>query len=266
MKDIFNVKKIKSPYTNIEYELETFDKSTNEDIMTIISHNSLERLMHNVLMNSDYSVNYDLNFIECTKRHTVVECVIWDKNSRRISGIGESSLESLNSSIAKQYPSLTASQRAFDRAIIRYLGFEGRCYSDSEFSNNVIFENFPETINIDENKNSSSEQDISEKEIQEEISIEDVIETEATAVVSDKISEQEIQSEIKEIEDVNNDRFNVIVNIGRYKGENKTIPEIYNGSEEDKKWFEWAVTSYSGKTAKDTINLMKEYKKMKEEF
>ena len=279
MNNIFKVKKIKSLYTNIKYELETFEKVNNEGVMTIISHNSLERLMHNVLMKEDCAVKYDLNFIECTEKHTVVECIIWDNKSRRISAIGESSYKSLNSDIARQYPSLTASQRAFDRAIIRYLGFEGRCYSDSEFTNVVSFDELPEEIivneketnlndDIDKIEKKTTSAVIKDDEKSEEVLIEDIVETEGIVMnesvetFQDTSEETEVSEKVTENGvDIIDEKFNVVVDIGRFKGTNKTIREIY---EEDLNWYEWMITKCSSKNAENVISLMKEYKKLRE--
>lgn len=244
-KDFFNVKSIKSPYTGIEYELETFDKERNDSILTIITHNSLEKLMHDKLMISDLRTSYRSNFIECNERHTVVECFIEDVSGRRVSSIGESTKQSLDSDIAKKYPSLIAFQRAFDRAIIRYLSLEGRCYSDTEISAIELFDNLPEKLNMEEIKSNEEPIMVTEPPKSEEFS-------EAVVVNIDDVIEETATEE-----PIGEEDFNVPVKIGQYRGSDATIPELYN---DNRAWFDYMVAKHIDGPNSEIIKKMKRYK------
>lgn len=128
----FTSTKIRSPYFECEFEFQTFE---NEEGLTIISHNSLEYVVNNNIP-KEFEMKNDIKMLFVSDVHNVAQCTFIDKYGRRIQGIGETTRDTLTNSISRAYPSLTATQRAFDRAAIRYLGLLGKVYSDLEIENN----------------------------------------------------------------------------------------------------------------------------------
>ena len=127
------MKTIKSKYLNKEFEFEPVEMQRDDGIITILSHATLEDIIHNQ-MSKAQKITYDLLPVHTSRNHCVYKCVIQDGSGRTIQSIGESVYDSLKSSIAKTIPAIMASIRAFDRAVIRYLDLDcaGKVYSDQE--------------------------------------------------------------------------------------------------------------------------------------
>lgn len=123
--------KLKSSYLNIEFEFNAFESQENGEAIQIVSHESLEDIIHNQVP-KELQARYDYNEMVVGRDHCVIRCTISDAKGRRVQAIGESVPETLETEISRCYPAVMAAQRAFDRAVIRYLGFSGKTLSNSE--------------------------------------------------------------------------------------------------------------------------------------
>ena len=100
------------------FDFVTFEREENGRVVKIIMHDSLEDVIHN----QAEGVKYSYDVISADRNHSIVKCDMSNKDgSRYIVAIGESVPETLDNDIAQKYPTLIASQRAFDRAAIRFL-------------------------------------------------------------------------------------------------------------------------------------------------
>ncbi len=120
---------IKSRYLNTNYSV--IARNSQEDNALIIAHESLVDIIDN-LIPSTFEIHYDFDLVKSDKGHVVVTCTICDKYGRRVKDLGEATYDSLETKIAKSYPCLMAYYRAFDRAVIRYLAFPGKVFSNTE--------------------------------------------------------------------------------------------------------------------------------------
>lgn len=108
--------------------------SAGEEVL-IIPHDTLDDILHN----SELAIenNVCIHAIQLTTnepQHYAFLCTISDKNGRRAESVGEACNPTLTTEIAQNYPVLMAYKRAFDDAAIKYLGLEGKVYSDQQIS------------------------------------------------------------------------------------------------------------------------------------
>ena len=101
-----------------------------EDVQ-IIPHSILEDIFFNQIT-TEYAPSYEESLEYVNEKHAVVKCTVNDKKGRHIECIGESTDANLKTEIAQGIPVTMAEIRAFDRAVIRYLAFKGKVYSESE--------------------------------------------------------------------------------------------------------------------------------------
>lgn len=108
---------------------------SNGEEVRIIPHSELERLIISSAMATDKHIKVHYTQITTNEpRHYVFLCAISDDSGRRVEAIGESLDDTLETQIARNYPTLMAFKRAFDSAAILYLGLEGKVYSDQQCS------------------------------------------------------------------------------------------------------------------------------------
>lgn len=101
--------------------------------LNIVPHYDLEDFILNNDLCKELGVQVHYTHIPTVEpNHTVFLCHISDLNGRRIEAIGESTPATLTNDIAKAYPALMAYKRAFDDAAIKYLGLDGKVYSDQQ--------------------------------------------------------------------------------------------------------------------------------------
>lgn len=119
---------LKSEYLNKEFA------TRDTEAGSILTHGTLENIVHDIAPQMEKPIKY--HYAEprmFEPGHFVVFCTMTDEGGqRRVEAIGEASESSLETEIAKKFPVLIATQRAFDRAAIRFLAFPGKAYSDSE--------------------------------------------------------------------------------------------------------------------------------------
>lgn len=126
-------------HLNREVELETFEVEGKGGPAVIVKHRSLEDVLYNDLQ-KDMKLGIMQNYtaVLVSNDHNVFICTIYDAKGRRIQMLGESSPSNLDTLIAKEYPSMQAAQRAFDRAMIRYLDLPGRVLSELEMTQDEL--------------------------------------------------------------------------------------------------------------------------------
>ena len=121
---------LKSKALNANFEFVTFEKKGDRgQNIRIILHDSLQDVIHNQVKTG---LRYSFEIVSADPAHSVVICSMTDKDGREVREIGESIPKTLDSEIASNYPTLIASQRAFDRAAIRYLDLPGKVFSNME--------------------------------------------------------------------------------------------------------------------------------------
>lgn len=121
--------KLESKSLNKSFEFVTFEKEENGKIVKIVTHDSLEDVIHNQCE----GVNYDIFIVKSDRDHSVASCTMYMGN-RKVTAFGETVPETLENEIARNHPALIATQRAFDRAAIRFLALPGKCFSNTEIS------------------------------------------------------------------------------------------------------------------------------------
>lgn len=126
--------KLKSKRLNKEIEIEGYNSTLDDGSnVVILLHKSLLNFFDTLQIEDKElypSINYEDVLI--SDNHCVIRAIITDKNNTIINEIGEVTPSSLNSKVAQKYPVVTAQNRATDRAIIRYLGIDGKVYSNEE--------------------------------------------------------------------------------------------------------------------------------------
>lgn len=108
--------------------------SAGEEVL-IIPHDTLDDILHNSELAIENNVCiHAVQLATNEPRHYAFLCTISDKNGRRAESVGEACDPTLTTEIAQNYPVLMAYKRAFDDAAIKYLGLEGKVYSDQQIS------------------------------------------------------------------------------------------------------------------------------------
>lgn len=123
-----------SKYFNIELNDSLLKSvvSGGEEIL-IVPHSVLEDLILNSEKAKSLACSVHYSQLQTNEaRHYAFLCTISDNTGRRIESIGESLDATLETAIAQNYPVLMAHKRAFDDAAIKYLGLEGKVYSDQQ--------------------------------------------------------------------------------------------------------------------------------------
>jgi hypothetical protein len=127
----FFTMKIHSNRFNQTFEVNAY-QSTNErgDEVLIIYHRSLQRLGYEIMAtNPNFKVSY--KDVATNPKYCVVRCNISD-GKIDVEEVGETTPETLENDISKMYPCTLANNRAYDKALIRYLDIPGKVYSDLE--------------------------------------------------------------------------------------------------------------------------------------
>ena len=124
-----------SKFHNSSMKFQAFvDTEKNE---TVITHNSLKAYMLEFMKNcasKGTPVTVQYTPIETSLTHSIVSCTV-SLSGYSITETGEANVATLNTTVAKSYPYLTAEIRAFDRAVISFLQLNTdgkRPYSDQE--------------------------------------------------------------------------------------------------------------------------------------
>lgn len=141
--------KVLSRYLKQEFEVASYESQENGESVQVISHEALEDIVHNQIP-AEKNVRYDFTDMAITRNHCVIRCTVSDKDGRRVQAIGETVPETLETEISQNYPALMASQRAFDRAVIRYLNIPGKVLSSLENPDKDAVNHGETKVNLDE--------------------------------------------------------------------------------------------------------------------
>lgn len=116
--------KLFSPVLDKEIELET-------NGLMGPKHAALEAIFYDEIV-PQYEANLEVRWIRADMDHSIVQATISsDSLKRRITTNGESTRATLKTEISANNPSTIAFNRAFDRAVLKFLGLY-KVYADSE--------------------------------------------------------------------------------------------------------------------------------------
>lgn len=231
--------KIRSAYVDKDLDFDVMEKAdpNSNQVMLVIKHDSLRDVVYNQL-NLTKSGSIEYSYIKAEKDHAVVECTINDGNGRVVKEIGEAVPETLNDNIARSYPTLIASQRAFDRAAILLLMLAGKQLSNGEmgeflsidFEPAILKDTTEEVPVLDDDGDDQPFMNapISDTESLMNIpeGIDDVVDEEAPAATE----AAEPVDKLARIEELGN----IVFGVGKYSGKPNTIAQIY---EKDGEYF-----------------------------
>lgn len=253
------------PHLGIELSYQKTDIIDGDTSISLISHDSLKDILINQIP-PDINVNYTFNIIKAELDHSVVICTITDNTGRRIEALGESTLPSLINDISRNYPTTMAKKRAFDQAVIDYIGIGGKVYSDLQIDATSIKNNDAPVVNYS---------------FDDEVPADTIVITDQNGVAYDSsTNEPEVHAETNE--PVNNEVLDVnpvfdahqehpnlkaigdtvFTLTGKYRDKNFTISQIYDI---DYKYF-CNITKLTSKSPdiQRQVDLMKEYQKLME--
>ncbi len=128
----FITKTITSNYLGRDFEVSCWEKGEDGRKLTIIEHAAFEDIIFNQLIEESITLEYSLEPIIGISNYPVMKCTMKDNSGRCVIAIGEAHPNSLVNDISRQNPVIMAGNRAFDRAAIRFLNFEGKVYSSEE--------------------------------------------------------------------------------------------------------------------------------------
>lgn len=241
---------IKSRYLDKDFTVSCWDLKQGGRTLTIVEHAALENIIFNALDVKGFS--FDLEPIIGIAEHPVMKCVMQDATGRKIIAFGEAHAESLVNNISRQNPVIMAGNRAFDRAAIRYLDLEGKVYSSEEISD----EDNSSTENI--TGNSASDVVLEDSVVSEDAIVDETI--------SDSFETKEAQDVIIETATDAYDKDSdpnvgaMLVSFGKYRGQPKTVADIWK---EDEEWAEKIIIMEMptcGEMTKKQISALKRYK------
>lgn len=223
----FVTQPIKSQYLGEEFEASCWEmKQKSGRTLLIVEHAAFEDIIFNKLKKEGFS--YELTPILGIANYPVMRCSMGDASGRKIIAIGEAHPNSLVNAISKQNPVIMAGNRAFDRAAIRYLDLEGKVYSSEE-------------IPTDDSND------------------EDPVEQEPFAT-EDEYADENVGNETPSESETSAESYGtVVVHLGRYRSQNKTVAQIW---EEDESWAKYTAnmnTDSAGNTTKFQVKALRAY-------
>ncbi len=128
-------------YSNLFNKYMTFPvyEQENRPGEYVLLHNGLKSYMLGLMSEQAKNktpISIEYTPVETALSHSIAHCSIEWAGGYKVTETGESSVATLNSTVAKNYPYMQAEIRAFDRAVISFLqlNIDGRrVYSDEEF-------------------------------------------------------------------------------------------------------------------------------------
>lgn len=123
-------KTLYSPRLDREFELEVCTPCADQIVgdgsdITVVRAISLEKIL--------YSLAGAVNFQWKEIGNGAIVVDLYDDSGVHVVGVGDVAPKGLKNDIARSYPEATAWSRAISAAVVRYLGFEGRVYTDASF-------------------------------------------------------------------------------------------------------------------------------------
>ena len=242
----FVTQTIRSKYLEKNFEVSCWEMTQkNGRTLTIVEHAAIEDIILNKVDKEGFT--YELEALVGVTGHPVFKCTMQDGYMRKIIAIGEAEPSTLINNISRQNPAIMASNRAFDRAAIRYLDFEG----DKVFSSTEIAEDEENCDNQDTNFDPTGDISYDENAEQKETLFN--ANNEQSLTVDENYENNNVRKSSKE------NYGTVIVNFGKYRGQNKSVAEI---CATDESWANYAATmnvSQAGETTRSQVNAIKAY-------
>lgn len=124
-------KKMYSPRLDKEFELTVCEPvegqiKGNADDITVVRASALEKILFDEL---EGAVTWDWSVLPSGA--IIVD--IRDDSGVHVAGVGDIASKGLKGEISRSFPTSTAWSRAISSAVAKYLGFEGRVYTDASF-------------------------------------------------------------------------------------------------------------------------------------
>lgn len=255
-------KRIKSRYLDREFDVLCWEKQEDNRTLTIVSHESLEEIILDTLSCVQQGFYYDVNPITNVAPYPVMKCIMTDATGRQVIAIGEAHPESLINQISKQNPVIMAANRAMDRAVIRYLGFEGKCLSTEEISSSETSSSCADYANMGDVDDYSDESpfgiaDEPEKPVP-------TVSQKNTQKKDGPVVDKSTLPEAPHSKESKNEIGSVIIKFGKYRNSTpKTVAQIW---EEDTSWVESMLSIMTpdkcGAETKKQLTALKAYKEL----
>lgn len=182
-----------------DFSVETYE--TNGII--VISATSLKRVYEEIKASegiTDSIISDVRNDVNGHIFYASVELTLKDKKGYCSTSIGEATLDSLTTPIARMYPKITAYNRALAAAVISYLQLPGKYYSEYSFNidnNNVT--NTENVTNIKDVENVKSVEKVkSEENAKNAESVENEKDVKNNEFISEEVKTSVIETTIKE--------------------------------------------------------------------
>lgn len=207
---------------------------------TIVLHSELEDLINQLRG----TVKYDFPTVIPSLTDAVVVCKICDVNGNCVAAIGEATENTRNSGVADAYPTTTAANRAFDRAAIRFLGL-GRVYSNLEIAPDGPKRYDSDKLNDAPTNSAPSNEGNASLAESTQPKQAPVNSQPSGTIVSEQNKNAPNTPPAASQEKVDVDGA-VIVSIGKYKGKNKSVAEIY---EDDPHWLQYILSNINPKSS-----------------
>lgn len=123
-----------------DFELEVCEPKEGQLVgdssdITIVRAIALENILYNELAGT---VTWSWQSL----RNGAIVVDVCDDTGVHVAGVGDIDPKSLKGDIARKYPVATAWSRAISAAVVRYLGFPGRVYTDKSFEVETDFAGF----------------------------------------------------------------------------------------------------------------------------
>jgi len=231
----------------------TFEKAdVTGRVVRIIMHDSLREVVHT------NGIKYDMEIVSSDPAHSIAICRMYDEH-RFVTECGESLPETLTTDIARQYPTLIAYQRAFDRAAIAFLALPGKVFSNMEID---VFDTTPVVADVSAPVVSEPVEEVADIKPAEVVStVEDVADViPSDNLISATIENDDLDLNIDDIisaeevvdtdelpfdvsDDAEDDIGNYVITMnGKYQTAGLSIAEIYA---HDAGWVEWIASHFT---------------------
>lgn len=207
--------------TKITEHSETFNEDVSFEVYDgKITHNSLLNIGMRYGIMPEYEAvvaGRDYNLFKCTMKYE-------DKVSVEF---GEAFVDNLETDIARKYPGLTATKRAYDRALISMLGFSKRYYSTEE-----IAVDFESTV----------------PEARPTVASATVVKEEVTTGHTAPVQETPLTvSQVPGPDSRKTELERTVINFSK-RYFNKTIGDVMAAEEDPVRWLKWAASTTETKT------------------
>lgn len=149
-------KTLYSPRLERNFELEVCTPRPDQIVgdgsdITIVRAIALEKIL--------YELAGAVNFTWKEIGNGAIIVDLYDDSGVHVVGVGDVASKGLTNNIAKSYPEATAWSRAISAAVVRYLGFEGRVYTDASFEVEKGYDSTPTVSKVIEYESEAEEKE-----------------------------------------------------------------------------------------------------------